>query len=208
MPETPLSNLFTLMATANECPTPETINIYTDGLLKNDFESVWRALGLPAQALALFADELERYVGMDESVALSELRREYTRLFLTDNRLVLNCQGPWQSRQEGKTSVLFMVNAYSTEISDFMRYCGVVRRKGYNDSMDMIENEWRFCSILASSPVGLLEKGIDPLEKLDEFIDTYMKKWIPGYAQEVIGITRVPYCAALAKLQADFLDLY
>lgn len=208
MSKTPLSNLFDLMATANECPTPETVGIYTEGLLKNDFETVWNALELPVEPLSAFADALERYIGMDESQALAELRREYTRLFLTDNRLIMNCQGPWKSKKEGKEKVLFMVNAFSTEISDFMHFCGVVRSEGYNDSMDMVENEWRFCSILASNPPELSEKGVDPLAKLDEFIDRYMKAWIPEYAQEVAQATRVPYFAALAKIQSDFLALY
>lgn len=208
MQKTPLSNLFMLFAAANECPTPDTVKIYTEGLLKRDFETVWSALELPAEPLREFCDALDCYIGMDGSRVLSELRKEYTRLFLTEDRLVMNCQGPWQSKKEGKAKVLFMVNPYSTEISDFMRYCGVVRSRGYNDSMDMVENEWRFCSILADGPHELAGKGIDPLAKLDEFIDRYMKDWIPEYADDVTAATRIPYFAALAKIQVVFLDLY
>lgn len=208
MAPTPLSNLCSLFATANECPTPDTVGIYTQGTLLADFTTVWQGLGLPQASLDNFAKELKAFVGMDDGEALHRLRHEYTRLFLTDNRLVMNCQGPWRGKKEGKEKVLFMVNPYSTEISDFMRYCGVVKRAGYNDSLDMLENEWRFCSMLAQNPQSLVDVGIDPLEKLDEFMDRFMKAWVPGYAEDVAAVTREPYFAALAGIQADFVELY
>lgn len=208
MSETPLSNLFALLATANECPTPDTVHMYTSGQLGKDFRTVWGQLELPEDMLAPYLDALSTFEGKDDQEVLSVLRREYTRLFLTEGRLVFNCQGPWQNKKDGKEAVLFMVNPLSTEISDFMRYCGVVKADGYNDSMDMLENEWCFCSILASKPKGLEDKGIDPLEKLDEFIDTYMKAWVPDYAADVQKNTQVAYFDAFAQLQSNIIEMY
>ena len=208
MAQTHLSHLFSAFAMANEYPTPETITRYTGGELRELIAEAWHGMELPEAPLAAFVGVLDAYVGADAESVLAELRREYTRLFLTPDRLLYNCQGPWTSKKQGRENILFMVNEHSTKISDFMRSCGVVRRDGYNDSMDMVENEWWFASMLAERPEYLIEKGIDPLEKLDEFIDTYLKAWLPEFADDVAAATTVPYFAALARLQADFLQLY
>ncbi|MBR2789692.1 MAG: molecular chaperone TorD family protein [Eggerthellaceae bacterium] len=208
MAETHLSHLFAALAAANEFPTPETITLYTDGMLRDRIAEAWRGMELPEEPLAAFCAALEPYVGADPTETLDELRREYTRLFLTPDRLLYNCQGPWTSKKQGRANILFMVNEHSTKISDFMHSCGVVKSAGYNDSMDLVENEWWFCSMLAEQPEYLTAKGVDPLSRLDEFIDTYLKAWLPQFADDVAAVTRVPYFAALARIQADFLELY
>ncbi len=208
MSQTPLSRLFACFATANTYPTPDTVNIYTEGLLRDDFVAAWRELQLPEEPLAEYVAALDAFVGKDSAEVLGTLRREYTRLFHTQDRLVLNCQGPWTSKKKGRKNVLFMVNETSTEISDFMYRCGIVRKAGYNDSLDSVENEWWFCSRMADVPAYLTEKGIDPLERLDTFIDTYLKAWLPGFAEDVTTVTTEPYFAALVKFQVAFLELY
>lgn len=208
MAQTYLSRLFEALATANEFPTPETIALYTDGILRDQVTEAWRGMELPEEPLAAFVAELEPFVGADANEVLTGLRREYTRLFLTPDRLLYNCQGPWTSKKQGRENILFMVNEHSTKISDFMRSCGVVKSEGYNDSMDLIENEWWFCSMMAEQPEYLAEKGVDALAKLDEFVDTFVKAWLIDFADDVAAVTTVPYFAALARFQAEFLKLY
>ena len=75
-----------------------------------------------------------------------------------------------------------------------------MRPRGYNDCMDYIENELDFAALLASQPDYLVEKGIDPLERLDAFIGEHLQKWVPGFCAQVAAQTQLGYYRALSDL--------
>lgn len=201
---THLSNMFSLLSVAFAAPTMERARLVTNGTLVEEVVRTWKALGLPDDDATEFANALAEYRGRDAEEVMHEIRREYTRLFMLD-RLVENTEGVWRKRAEGSETAFYMINDISMGIQDFMRYCGVVRPAGYNDSVDLIDNEWYFCSILAQDPPYLAEAGLDAEELLNRFLDEHIKQWVGDFGELLARETRIPYYRALAVLQGEFV---
>lgn len=202
---TNLSNMFSLLSVGFAVPTIERARLMTDGTFAREVGETWRALELDEADAAAFAEAMAVYEGRDAEEVLHEIRREYTRLFLVDH-LIEHTEGPWRKKANGQETVFYMINDLSTAVQDFMRSCGVVRPAGYNDSVDMIDNEWYFCSILADDPAYLVEHGLSAEEKLTEFVDEHVRQWVPGFSDQVIEQSRIPYYRALAQLQKKLVE--
>lgn len=200
-----LSNMFSLLSVGFAAPTIERAQLMVDGTFVREVGETWEALGLPVADAEAFAAEMAVYEGRDPEEVLHEIRREYTRLFMLD-RVVEITEGPFRKKAAGHEAVLYMVNDISMGIQDFMRTCGVVRPAGYNDSVDLIDNEWYFCSILADDPAYLAEKGLSAEEQLTTFIDEHVRQWVPAFSEQVIEQSRIPYYRALARLQAQLVE--
>jgi TorA maturation chaperone TorD len=208
MAQTVLATMLKLLAFAFEPPAERLATSVVSGELARDFRQTWADAELEDGSCAALCDALDEYRGgasMSQGATdavLHELRREHTRLFLGKRPLVENSEGPWRKKSEGFAEVALMANSYSTEVSDFMRFCGVVRPRGYNDCMDYIENELDFAALLASQPDYLVERGIDPLERLDAFIGEHLQKWVPGFCGQVAAQTELAYYRELAGTTA------
>lgn len=205
MTTTNLSNMFSLLSIGFAAPTPERAAIMTDGTFVQDVCATWEALELPAEAAEIFATEMESYRGGDSEEVMHEIRREYTRLFMLD-RLIEDTEGAWRKKAEGQETVFYMINDIAQEVQEYMRVCGVIRPAGYNESVDRIDNEWQFCSILATDPEYLAEQGLSAEEKLEEFVDAHIKVWVPGFSAQLQEESRIPYYRALAGLQAALVE--
>lgn len=197
--------MFRLFSVAFQPPTAELASLVTSGNLQTSVAEVWAALELDAGATDAFEKGLAGYIGRPAGEVLHELRQDSTRMFLTDRPLIENSEGPWRKKSEGIEVVALMVNSYSTEVSDFMRYCGVVKADGYNDCVDFIENECDFAGFLADGPEYLAEHDMDATDLLDRFMDEHMKKWVPGFCADVERECETPYYRALCQLMRAFM---
>lgn len=204
MPQTNLSMMFKLFSVAFEPPTIPLVEAVVSGALRADIKTMAESLELPQDAIATFCEGLEAYIGCQSEEALPELRREYTRLFLGDKPIIANSEGLYRMKAEGRQAVL-MVNTYSLEVAEFMRECGVIKAKGYNDCIDYLENECNFASILAEQPEYLIELGKDPLSLLEFFIDNHLLLWVPGFCRDVVSSTKVAYYQELSRLMGAFM---
>lgn len=201
-----VSVLFKLFAVAFRPPTIGAwIDSIVSGSLRNDIETTWVALGLPKEPLAEFCIKLDEYAERDTEEVLHELRREETRLFIGENPLIENSEGTYLQRKNGVKQPIRMISQHSVAVADFMRSCGVTRQEKYNDCIDYLENECDFCGYLATEPQYLIDLGIDPLNKLDEFVNDHMLLWVPGFCSEVKTETKVSYYAGIALLMGAFL---
>ena len=205
MAATVLGTTFRLFSVAFQPPSAQLAQMVVSGDLSESFSQAWEALELDAGQVAAFEQALAGYKGRDAQEVLHELRRDNTRMFLTDTPLIENSEGPWRKKAQGIEVVALMVNSYSTEVSDFMRYCGVVKAQGYNDCVDFIENECDFAGLLADSPAYLAEHDMDAADLLDRFMDEHMKKWVPGFCADVEKTAHTPYYQALSHLMAAFM---
>lgn len=204
MPQTNLGMMFKLFSISFMPPTRELARLVTSGELQNNAETIWKSLALPSAAIEAYGVEMNTYIGRNEDDVLHELRREHTRLFLGDKTLIANSEGMWRMKEEGRIAFR-MINTYSREVADFMRECGVVRTKKYNDCIDYIENECDFASFLASSPTYLIDLGKNPLNLLDTFIQQHFRLWIPGFCKQVCGLSDVLYFTSLSGLMSAFV---
>lgn len=202
---TNLSNMFSLLSVGWAAPTLDRARLLTEGTFAREVRDTWLALGLPEAEADAFCEALSVYEGRDSEEVLHEVRREYTWLFMLERR-VENTEGPWRKKDAGHEQVLYMVNDISMGIQDFMASCGVVRPKGYNESVDRIDNEWEFCRILAEDPAYMAEQGVSPEEKLTQFIDEHVRVWVPGFSEQVVAASRIPYYRALAELQGKLVE--
>ncbi|MBR2835742.1 MAG: molecular chaperone TorD family protein [Coriobacteriales bacterium] len=201
-----LGTMFRLFSLAFQPPTAELAGLVASGDLQSDMAAMWNALELDEAPITAFCDGLACYKGRDSEEVLHELRRDNTRMFLTDTPLIENSEGPWRKKAQGIEVVALMVNSYSTEVSDFMRYCGVVKAQGYNDCVDFIENECDFAGFLADGPEYLAEHNMDATELLDRFMDEHMKKWVPGFCEDVKRESQTPYYRTLCTLMQAFMQ--
>lgn len=205
MTATNLSNMFALLSVGFAAPTLERAALLTDSTFVQDVCNTWQALDLPPEVVADFAEELQAYQGKEAEDVMHEIRREYTRLFMLD-RLIENTEGAWRKKAAGQTQVFYMINDIAMEVQDFMHSCGVVRPAGYNESVDRIDNEWQFCSILATDPEYLSEQDVNAEEKLEQFVDEHIKSWVPGMSKQLKEESRIPYYRALATLQTALVE--
>lgn len=205
MTATSLSNLFSLLSIGFAAPTIERAVIVADGTFARDVCSTAEALGLPVEVVSDFAAEMQAYEGRNAEEVMHEIRREYTRLFMLD-RLIENTEGAWRKKAAGQTQVFYMINDIAMEVQDYMHSCGVVRPAGYNESVDRIDNEWQFCSMLASDPEYLGEQNISAEEKLEQFVDEHIALWVPGMSVQLKEESRIPYYRALASLQMALVE--
>ena len=201
---THLANMFKLFSVAFAGPTAERTELITNGVLAADFKSTWEALELPQQPLDDFCALMKDYEGRDNQEALHEIRCDFTRLFMLD-RQCENCESVFRKKSEGKIEVFYMVNDMAMAIQDYMQECGVIRPQGYNEPVDRIDNEWEFCWRLAEGTELLSEQGIDPIDRLDSFMDEHMKVWVPDFSEKLAQVAQCNYYRALALLQAAFI---
>jgi len=201
-----LANMFKMFAIAFR---PPTLGAWTDavvsGSLRAGLSSTWEALELPAGSLAEFSACLGGYVGHDPEEVLHELRIEETRLFVGEDPIVENAEGTWLQRANGVEKPIRMINSHTTAVMTFMRECGVVRNEKYNDCIDYLENECDFCGYLAETPELPAGMGDDPLILLDRFVAEHMAKWVPGFCDEVIAASKVPYYIGICTLMRTFI---
>lgn len=201
-----LGTMFRLLSVAFRPPTRGLAELVATGAIADDVRATWGALELDGASAEAFCAGLAGYAGRPADEVMHELRRENTRLFLGSRPLVANSEGPWRKKAEGKEEVALMVNSYSTEVADFMRYCGVVRADGYNDCVDYVENECDFAGLLSDGPAYLAERGMDAVELLERFVGEHMKLWVPGFCADVLAATECPYYRALCGLTRSFVD--
>jgi TorA maturation chaperone TorD len=201
-----LSNMFKLFAVAFRPPAAGPwAEAVVSGSLRDDMAATWEALDLVAEACSTFRTCMDGYVGRDADEVMHELRIEQTRLFIGENPPVENSEGTWLQRHNGVAKPIRMINNHTVAVTEFMKSCGVVRQLKYNDCIDYVENECDFCGHLATVPDELKERGIDPLEKLDEFMDQHMSRWIPGFCDEVISLTKTDYYRGVCTLLRAFV---
>ena len=202
-----LQNAFELFSLALQPPMPAWMDAITSGELASQMQQAWEELELPREPIARYVDVMDGYRGRSNDEVLTEVRREATRLHYGDGQLVRNTEGLWRLESEGRTGV-FIINRYARQVSDYMRECGVVRVQGYNDSMDSIESECYFMSILASNPQYLLDAGRDPQQLFEEFMNEHMKVWVPGYCDQMCETTRCAYYDATCSLLKAFIEAF
>ena len=202
-----LQNAFELFALALQPPKREWMQAITTGELTRQMVEAWTELELPEESAKAFADQMAEYEGRDADELLHELAVDATRLHYGDGQLVRNTEGLWRLNDEGREGV-FIINRYAREVSDFMHAAGVVRAGSYNDSMDSIENECYFMSILASSPQYLIDAGKDPQQIFDQFMDEHMKLWVPGFCDQVCEHTKLVYYKAVCTLLKEFVEAF
>jgi TorA maturation chaperone TorD len=205
MAMTALGAVFQLLSVAWQPPTERSVASVVDGDLGRALGANAAAVGVDRTALDGFADALDDLRGRAANDVLHELRREHTRLFLGNPPLLTNSEGPWRKYAEGKEGVALMVNSYSTEVADFMRFCGVTRAITYNDCVDYVENELDFAGFLANGPSYLAEHGLDANELLGRFCAEHLVLWLPGFCRQVADAAKLPYYRALADLTGAFV---
>lgn len=202
-----LQNTFELFALALQPPKREWMKAIASGELVRQMVESWNELELPSEAIESFSRDMASYEGRDETELLHELAVEATRLHYGDGQLVRNTEGLWRLNNEGREGV-FIINRYAREVSDFMHSVGVVRAGSYNDSMDSIENECYFMSILASSPQYLIDAGKEPMQVFDQFMNEHMKLWVPGFCEQVCAEAKLLYYKAVCTLLKTFIESF
>lgn len=206
MAHTHLGNMFRLFSVAFQPASTHQAELVTSGMLQSDMRTTWEALELASDAIDRLEEGLSVYRGRDAGDVMREVRREETRLFLNQNPPVANSEGVWRKKAEGYQFVSYMINSYSLEVEEFMRQCGVVKSKGKNEPVDYVHAECEFAGMLADGPDYLVRLDKDPLALLDEFAQSHLKAWLPGFCEDVQRETRIPYFAEVARLLAVFVE--
>lgn len=194
--------LLRLLSVSFSYPDKTLVQLITAGALQKDIFDAWIAKGLPEEVAAQACESMLYYQGKDPEEVKSQLRQEYTRLFLGEAPVVSHSEGVWLCRKEGYNRPPLIVNPRSLEVQKFQQSCGVVRADGYNDSVDTVDVECEFAAYLADDPQLPEELKKTPEQAYEEFLDLHMKKWIPGFCQDVRETADTVYY----KNMVDLLD--
>lgn len=183
-------------------PDKELAQLVISGSLQKGFFDRWAAVGLQEEIIIGVCENMLHYQGKEADEVMHELRQDYTRLFLGEAPLVSHSEGVWRCRQEGYSRPPLIVNPHSLEVQKFQQSCGVVKADGFNDSVDTVDVECEFAAYLASAPKMPEGLGKTSDQAYREFLESHMKRWIPGFCQDVREAANTIYY----KNVVDLLD--
>lgn len=198
--------LLRLLSVSFSYPDKTLAPLIITGVLQKDIFDAWIAEGLPEEVAIQACENMLHYQGKNSEEVMSQLRQEYTRLFLGEAPLVSHSEGVWLCRKDGYSRPPLMVNPRSLEVQKFQQSCGVVKADGYNDSVDTVDLECEFAAYLADDPQLPKELKKTPDQVYEEFLNLHMKKWIPGFCQDVREAADTVYYANMVDLLDGFVS--
>ena len=142
------------------------------------------------------------------------LNVEWSRLFIgTPDIMVYAYEGPFLARQRGEKALMF-VSKEARGMDGLVRQVGLGRPDGTNEPLDFVAAELELMEYLAGVEAGVIApaEGVDPATfpggsagaAYDGFLEHHARIWMPAFAQEVAGKTRLPFFQAAAHLLQAF----
>lgn len=176
----------------------------SDGLPPDGLSAALRtaANGLEPGSASEALEELEVYLA--GPVDAMELAREYVRLFRGPVRaLVYPYESMYVDGEVMGPSTLDAVERY--------REAGLGVSEGFRDLPDHISTELEFMYYLASMEQRCLDEGDDAGSQhfsglRRSFLQDHLARWVPGFADRVIGNTTSPFYRGLAAITWEFVS--
>lgn len=187
-----LADACRILGTCVLLPTAQMVESFADG----SFASSIRALLPSLAASAGQAERIERRLDAcpplsGSASSLSELRREYTRLFAHPTKPIAPlCESIFKSAQRGEEKPLLMVSRTAMALDERYQAAGFRRASSAALPPDHMEIELAFLALM-------LDANAD---EADAFLDQHLGTWAPAFFSLVEKHARTPEYALFGSL--------
>lgn len=198
------ASAFELLSKAFLLPSRETAEALVEGAFSDACCEVLAQAGCSVAPGAGLAAAFAPYAGRDAGEVLTELRCEYTRLFVgVRDPLVTPYLGVWASERRGRRGLLFL-GEESRAVEAFMHRCGVAKGLGAGRSNDPLDHLGTMCEFLMI--LCLVEaRAVLPPEghcvepgSCGAFFGEYFREFALDVAPRVAELAACPFYQAMA----------
>lgn len=188
--ESAMADLYSLLVLFTQFPMQEIVDGLADGSINRDFEGIAREIGIQDKVIEsishlLHATSLELKRNSD---ALSELRREYSRLFNHPEAPIIRLyEGVFLDEElmrsgEASRGTRVFINPAALDAERCYRSAGLKRSGTQNIPADCISTELEFMAFLHSMKARDLIDGserstLNTDELIEEFTRIHILKW-------------------------------
>lgn len=143
-----LSTAYELLSLGLLVPSKETAQALVSGEFSEACSEICSSLGVDHSQAEMLLNTLHEFIGRDCEEVFSEIRREYTRLFVGEKKPPITPYiGLWETEKEGVEGLLF-VSQGSIEIEHFMRDRGVAKDLAAGQTNDPVDHIGTVCEFL------------------------------------------------------------
>ena len=187
------SDMYQLMSMFLRLPTAELVEGLREGSLKQDVQDIFGELGVPAEETASILENLSAYEGgaHDPQEVLSDLRREYTRMFTHPKQPAVSIYEAlflWNG-DDGEPKPSLFISPAALDAERCYKRAGLERSKEVNESGDHFATQMEFmmflCRGLAIAMQNEDEGKFSELEDVwEEFAKLHLHRWARPFFQE------------------------
>lgn len=198
---------WSLLSRLFEVPDPELVEALSSGNLAHATRTNAQTMGLAADLTERVFDRFSGYAGREGAELLSEIRIEYTRLFIgPPSPIVSTSEGAYRLKKEGDAKPTLFINAISIKYQDFLKSCGIHAAKGYRDVLDSVSAECECAFALLSSTGTELEPPRGSKESYRMLLENHLALWLKDFSADLEAATESDYYRGLALLLSSMIS--
>ena len=184
-------------------PDKELIELFDSARVEEFFHS-WRLLGLNDETITQVTSWLAGFD--DREAALSELEKEFIRLFARPYPEVL--VQPYGSVYVNSERLIW--GRSTAEVARLYEAAGLGMNESFHDIPDHIAAELEFASYLIAEQLKSDEHGSPPAEQLPtlekKLLTEHLHKWAPAFFSRVVECSSAGFYQAAALMGRQFID--
>lgn len=187
------SDMYQLLSLFLRLPATELVEGLRVGSLRQDVQDIFEELDIPEEETASIMEDLQEYGGEDNdpSAVLSDLRREYTRMFTHPKKPAVSIYEAlflWDANGDEPRPSLFISPA-ALDAERCYKRAGLERSKEVNESGDHFATQMEFMMSLCSELSIAMQNGdnakFEELEAiLEEFARLHLHRWARPFFKE------------------------
>lgn len=192
------SDMYQLLSLFLRLPTTELVDGLLDGSLKQDVRDIFEELDVPEEETASIMEGLGEYGANshDPKEILSDLRREYTRMFTHPKQPVVCIYEAlflWSADSDEPRPSLFISPA-ALDAERCYKRAGLARSKEVNESGDHFATQMEFMMALCRElAIAIQEDDEAKLSEyeatLEEFAKLHLHRWARPFFRECANVS-------------------
>lgn len=209
------SDLYQLLAISLQLPTTEVTAGLLDGSWAEDILTISDELGLPAH---IREDLRSAFAGIQhenksQEELLSDLRKEYTRLFTHPQKSRIDIYESLflYNPQESDAKPSLFISPAALDAERCYKKAGVGRSKEVNEPGDHMATEMEFMMFLYLQKAKALQEGNEAEakrrdEEIKEFYDIHLRKWAKEFFSRCSSLSEHAFFKTVGKIGGIFME--
>lgn len=208
------SDMYQLLAMFLQLPTRDIVAGLSDGSVAADISAIFEELGFSAstrETLGTAFSQIQQDTKSQEEL-LSELRKEYTRLFTHPQKSQIEIYESLFlfNPQESDAKPSLFISPAALDAERCYRKAGVVRSKEVNEPGDHMATEMEFMMFLYLQKAKALQEGNQAEAErrkgeIKEFYDVHLKKWAKEFFDRCSKLSTHPFFRTVGEIGSNFI---
>ena len=208
------SDMFQLLALTLHLPQQELASGLLDGSIAEDVKSLLFELGIIPEEAKIIEAAFEniRLNGGSGEDLLSEMRREYTRLFTHPKRPAIRIYEAlfkYKPEVDGGKPSLF-INPTALDAEGCYKNAGLTMSRGMNESGDHMATEMEFMMYLYQQKAKALYEGDQERtaqvnEQIEQFSKSHLNKWAVDFFDQCASVSEERVYQTIGRIGSLFL---